>query len=201
MPYDKKFFESYRRYLAEESVRQSHDLVFRNFARFVKEHQNNSEMLWVVDLGCGLCEYDVYDRCHWGYVGIDREPRTRATNVLKADYTAFEFMDRLPFEANAFTSLFSIECCYPPARRYELYHQIFKKIPSIRFGLSGGFYYESRRHQQTVREAGGNISHQTIENPTQWVSRYFSEERFKIHTPSKMFGPDVVEIWKFFARK
>lgn len=199
MAYNKAFFDAYRAYLQEPVVRRNHNLVFKMFADKAAEQ---SERLWVVDLGCGLCEYHNYSTYHAAYVGVDKRDSGECGYFVRSNYATMGFKDKLPFRPNAFISSFSIECCNPPKKKYALYERIFREIPSIRFGLAGGFFYKRWKDKKKVVEAGGKVvSWQTIEDQKDHVSDLFSEHRFRINTPSKMFGDDVVEIWKFFERR
>ena len=101
----------------------------------------------------------------------------------------------------AFISLFSVECCQLATIKYDLYNRIFSEFPTIGYGLVGGFFYQSKRDQESVSETGEIISYQTIEDPSLYISNLFTELRIHLHTPSKMFGQDVIEVWKFFIRK
>ena len=154
----------------------------------------------MVDLGCALGEYSrygSYDR----YVGVDINDTGRVKPFVKADYTDLGFVHRLPFMPNAFVSLFSIEPMFPPRERYALYNALFERVPSIEYALVGGFFYDGRRMQEMVTETGGLMSYQTIEDPSEYRSKNFSERRIYLYTPSQMFGRDVVEVWKILARR
>ena len=82
-----------------------------------------------------------------------------------------------------------------------LYEKVFAQFSSINFGLVVGLFYESKRGLEIVEETGGITSHQTIEDPSLFVSDVFTELRVHLRTPSAMFGQDVIEVWKFFVRK
>ncbi|NCN51545.1 hypothetical protein GW931_00875 [archaeon] len=45
------------------------------------------------------------------------------------------------------------------------------------------------------------MSYQTLENIEDVFSEVFSEMRTLLPVPSKMFGKDVFEVWKYFERK
>ncbi len=62
-------------------------------------------------------------------------------------------------------------------------------------------FYESKRDLETVGETGGIVSHQTIEDPAKYISEAFSEFRIHMRTPSRMFGEDVIEVWKILSRR
>lgn len=198
MPYDENFYRMYREYLQERTVRQNHNHVFTLFASLVLP-----ETPRVIDLGCGLGEYAAHDLHHSAYAGIDLNNTGGVANFVQADYMNLGFKDFLPFVPNSFISLFSVECCHLVETRYALYEKLFNEFPSIRCGLAGGFFYESRRNKETVSESGDIVSHQSIEDPAQYISSIFTELRVHLRTPSAMFGQDVdvIEVWKFFVRK
>lgn len=198
MPYDASFYDAYEAYLLEKAVRANHDMMFKHWSGLAKTP------LHVIDLGCGIGEYGRYGKAE-NYLGIDVVNSGRVENFRVADYSDPILLARaltdLDPQPNAFVSLFSCEPVYPVQRRYEIYEGIFNALPSIQRGLVSGFFYRDRRDQERVKEKGGVTSFQTIEKITQHVSRVFSEFRLTIHTPSKMFGPEVIEVWKFLARR
>ena len=194
MSYNQEFYRLYSDYLEEATVRRSHDFAFDVFRSQYGGRGN------VIDLGCGLGEYEKYGDCD-EYLGIDRVVSGRVCRFMRADYTDMSFVSRLPWQPDTFISLFSIEACYPAAERYQLYEKLFAALPSVQHALVPGFYYESRRQEATVGEAGRIVSWQTIEGLHDFPSATFSEERLVLHTPSKMFGQDVVEVWKFLSRR
>ncbi len=194
MAYDQNFYRMYQAYLLEETVRASHDKAFEHFRRFTQPMS-----LLVVDLGCGLGEYSLYGS-YTKYVGIDVNDAGQVKSFVHADYHTSSFLKLLPFVPTAFVSLFSIECFHSAADKYALYNRIFFDIPSIKHGLVGGFFYESKRGLETVGETGDIVSYQTIEDPSRYISEAFSESRIHLRTPSKMFGDDVIEVWKILSR-
>ena len=198
MAYDKGFYEMYAEYLKEESVRISHDLVFRQFQKITGSGHS------VLDLGCGLGEYGQYGQWLGGYTGVDKNYLGGKFRLIQADYHDLDKVKaglRDLYPPNTFVSLFSVECFHSASEKYAFYNKIFKTFPSIQFGLTGGFFYESKRGQETVGEAGGIVSYQTIEDQSLYISDVFTELRIHLKTPSKMFGQDVVEVWKFFIRR
>lgn len=194
MAYDQEFYRMYRTYLCELAVRTNHNRIFELFRKFTQHAQ-----LQVVDLGCGLGEYSTYGS-YFDYVGVDVNNAGTVKNFLRADYHDLGFVGSLPFMPTAFVSLFSIECCHSAKDKYALYEKLFARIPSIQNALVGGFFYKSKRELETVGEAGGIVSYQTIEDPSKHISRTFSELRIHFDTPSDMFGDDVVEVWKILGR-
>lgn len=198
MPYDEIFYQRYQEYLREDTVRKSHDFAFAWFKRFT-----HSAPLLVVDLGCGLGEYEKFGNPA-RYAGVDMNDSGAVDNFIHADYHDFGFLKQLNFMPNAFVSLFSIEPFHPAREKYVLYEKIFSQIPSITWGLVSGFFYESKRDKEVVEELKGAekiVSYQTIEGEAKHVSKIFSERRLYISTPSKMFGKDVIEVWKIFSRR
>ena len=202
MPYDAKFYETYQEYLKEPTVRKNHDNVFKLFA-----HLMFTDAPHVIDLGCGTGEYLTYDFCHAEYCGIDFNNASGFIHpyFIQADYKTLNFMDQVPFRPNAFISLFSTELFLSDRAKYTFYERIFRELPCIRFGMVSGFFYESKRRKKILKELEGTdkeiTSRQTIEHPSRYISDYFTEMRIHMHTPSQMFGPDVVEVWKIFVRK
>ena len=194
MSYDKEFYQMYQAYLREKVVRANHNKIFECFRRLIQPME-----LLVVDLGCGLGEYSLHGS-YTKYVGIDVNDTGQVKSYVQTDYHNPNFATLLPFVPTAFVSLFSIECCHSVDDKYALYEQIFTNIPSIRYGLVVGFFYESKRDLETVGEAGGIVSYQTNEDPSLYISNTFSEFRIHMRTPSKMFGDDVIEVWKFLSR-
>jgi len=202
--YDPNFYRMYAEYLKEDTVRASHNLVFDQFQRLARGD------LRVVDLGCGLGEFWQYG-APARYMGVDVndiEGLRGSFQLIQTDYHDLQKLSQLlkhrfviPFLPNAFVSLFSVECFHSVQERYELYKKVFETFPTIEFGLAGGFFYEGKRGQETVSESGDIISHQTIEDPWLHTSDLFTELRMHIRTPSRMFGQDVVEVWKFFNRR
>lgn len=196
MAYDENFYVRYAEYLQEPVVRKNHNHAFAIFSSLVKPGIPR-----VIDCGCGIGEYATYNPDHAIYIGIDVQSVGALKNLIVADYRELAFGSHIPFIPNAFISLFSIECCNPAKIRYELYHRIFQKFDTIRFGMTSGFFYASRRNKEMVAETGEIISYQTIEDPASVISPFFTELRVHMQTPSKMFGDDVIEVWKFFIRK
>ena len=206
MAYDKSFYEKYADYLKEETVRKSHDVAFEQFRRIASGIV--SESLTILDLGCGLgeyCKYGEYGELFRSYVGVDKNDysggkfRLIIEDYHDLDKVKAECFDHYP--RTAFVSLFSVECFHNAQEKYWFYERIFDVFPTIKFGLVSGFFYESKRSQETVGETGGIISYQTIEDPLLYISDVFIESRMYLKTPSKMFGDDVIEVWKFLVRR
>lgn len=194
MAYDETFYTMYGNYLREKTVRENHNKMFRLFY-----NQTRPTPLLVADLGCGLGEYSQYGS-YDKYIGVDLNNPGNIKDFVQADYHASNFAELLPFAPTAVVSLFSIECFHPATEKYIFYEKLFKDFPSLCYAFVAGFFYESKRDQETVGETGGIISYQTIENPEKYKSETFSEQRTRIETPSQMFGSDVIEVFKILSR-
>jgi hypothetical protein len=193
MSYDPKFYEMYEEYLKEPTVRENHDFAFDVFTVSGEHMENN-----VVDFGCGTGEFKKHSLANLSgkYVGIDKVKSPAADIIM--DYT--QELPHLPFEPDAFVSIFSIEACLPSTARFDLYGRIFDRYPSIKKALVSGFYYEGKKDQLTVAETGGIVSHQTIDTVADSISTRYTEKRITMRTPSRMFGHDVIEVWKILER-
>lgn len=195
MAYDNEFYNLYEEYLQEPRVRDVHNMLFRKIEKFTESPRN------VLDLGCGLSEYSRYGGSYDSYVGIDKN-NTGVKSFILGDYTDLDFIrENLSFEPTVVISLFSIECCFPREVKYALYDRIFKKFPSVNRVIATGFYYKDRRNEESVRENGGVVSYQTIENQSHFLSSLFRESRVLMPNPSNLFGENPVEVWKFLKRK
>lgn len=194
--YNEAFFKLYSEYLRELTVRRNHDRAFGLWSMSMPSDPD------VVDLGCGMGEFYHYGDSNQ-YVGIDLAPRLpQGASAIAADYTKKEWAEKLPFKPTAFVSLFSIEPVFSPATRYNYYTWLFKEFPTLQYGLTAGFYYADKYHLPSVGETGGIESFQTNTLlGSDYGSYPFNEEWLTMRTPSKMFGNEVVEVWKFLTRK
>jgi hypothetical protein len=193
MSYDNTFYEQYEAYLRERTVREAHDWIFSLVA-------SDYPFRNVVDLGCGRSQEFYHCANPRYYLGVDEnveenEPSFEYT-LLKANYR-----EKVRWEGmTAFVSLFSCEITAPFPQNYVYYNALFALNPDIQAGLVSGFFYANRKHENPVVETGGIKSWQTLEAPDGVVSSLFSEKRIIQPVPSKMFGPDVFEVWKIFNR-
>ena len=198
MGYDKDFYLMYQDYLTEPNVRASHNWIFA-IAKLNSNFQN------VVDFGCGAFnEFSVYGKPQ-SYLGIDINAAPEANRKLvKADYrnagNLTELIGHKSFHT-AFVSLFSTEITAYKQENYKFYERVFKELSTINSGLVSGFYYANKKDINPLGETGGLLSYQTLENPEDISSSLFTEKRIILPVPSKMFGQDVFEVWKFFDRK
>lgn len=182
----------------------------------------------VLDLGCGQhCSANKLfeaDR----YLGVDAHPPAedkplrstlRMVNprpaFLQADYrtelgTVIDAVLNPPTDSwqldplmpELVTSLFSVEITDISDNNYALYQRIFRELPTVRFLVASGFYYTDKWTQTAVEEPGGLTSFQSIDlllpEPE---DEDFQEYRVYLSAPSKLFGPNVVEVWKLLVRR
>ena len=199
MSYNQEFFGEYKFYLQEPTVRKAHDTMFRIFDDVFPKWKYPFN---VVDFGCGqCCEYLEYGK-YSTYSGLDLNPPARI-GTHKTDYTKLDGKGIKWFSPSnfyAFVSLFSTECCMNTLDRYNFYRMLFRET-DVEMGLVSGFYYKNRIKEKKVTETGGIVSYQTIEAQQDYICPEFIEYRTYINLPSKMFGPDVVEVWKTLIRK
>jgi|SRR3989338_4523723 len=200
MAYDQDFYNAYNAYLKEGAVRSAHDKIFK-IARLNKDFDS------VIDLGCGLFNEFLVHAKPYKYAGIDLNVDSakidKGIHLINGNYRRihdFEELIRLKQPAS-FTSLFSSEITSTPDRNYALYQTIFDTFDTINSGLVSGFYYVSKKGQNPIVETGDIESYQTLEDIEDVISHVFEEQRIILPVPSKMFGQDVYEVWKFFSRK
>ena len=197
MGYDDDFYKMYRDYLSEPAVRGAHDWIFA-IARLNRDFQD------VVDFGCGAFnEFNVYARPSL-YLGIDVNAPADDPLLIQVNYRQFSDLTQLfkqTLPPTAFVSLFSTEITAPREENYAFYEKVFGELPTVKSGLVSGFYYASKKGTNPIGETGGILSYQTLERLEDVSSALFSERRIVLPIPSKMFGPDVFEVWKFFDRK
>ena len=189
--YNKQFYEQYSTYLYEPSVRKSHDWVL-NVLKF------DGAFDYVLDLGSGVGEFKKFYKPK-GYLGVDANCE-ESFNTRKANYRTCDFKKELRgYKPTSFVSLFSTEITAPTAENYMLYEKLFSELKIIS-GLVSGFYYASKKLENIVQETAGITSYQCLENLEDVRSELFTEKRIILPVPSKMFGSDVVEVWKLLTK-
>jgi hypothetical protein len=193
MGYDAKFYKAYSDFLKDRSVRKAHEFVLMIVA-------TQADFSDVIDLGCGQCqEFRRYGGCAY-YKGIDLNAEDHL-GIVKGNYRDWLTLRReISKKQKSFVSLFSSEITAPYQENYKLYSFIFKTFPHIKYGLVSGFYYKSRKHQNPILETGSITRYQTLESIEDCKRVDFTERRIILPVPSKMFGKDVIEVWKFFER-
>lgn len=200
MGYNEEFFKQYSQYLDEPIVRKSHDFALRMFSPFVKKKDI------IADIGCGqCCEY--YNFGPFGnyknYIGFDLDPIVDPfINTIKCDYRDPSFVGLLnDNNVNIFVSLFSTEITADYETNCNYYSKIINDT-KIKAGLVAGFYYHNKQDENPITETGDIKSWQTLENikPINELMAGIKETRITMPVPSKMFGDDVIEIWRIFER-
>jgi hypothetical protein len=209
MVYIQDFYPRYEEYLKEKIVRHRHQFAFHQFASFTTSWLPAFQHKSYVDFGCGTCEFNKY-YLHNGndeyptndkYAGIDLND---IKGNLVGDYLKMsgeEIVGKIGFKPTIFISLFSSEIMQSAEDKYNFYSRIFREIPSICSGMVSGFYYKSKANELRVEENGNLLSWQSIEHPRDWMQKEFFETTMYFDVPSKMWGEDVIEVWKFFGRK
>jgi len=198
--YDTSFYDRYEAYLNEPRVREKHD---RFFDLWGAVHDGEA----VVDLGCGRSQEYLNHAAGWHYTGFDQnavEHKGEHETIVAADYRAPDFIARvlkLEFPPTAFVSLFSAEITALPSENKALYERMFLEVESIERALVAGFYYIDRRDENPVIETGGVASFQTLNNLEHDRSEVYDEIRMLSAVPSKMFGEQVVEVWRILMRR
>lgn len=202
MVYIDNFYPRYEEYLKELTVRKVHDYIFCKFNDFVNYHIPAFFDKSYLDFGCGTSEFKKYNlNKNIKYVGIDLN---KISDNIVGDYTKMssnEIVEKIGFSPTVFISLFSSELIMPVKEKYEFYSNVFNNFTSIQCGLVSGFYYSNRKNDERVKENENLLSYQTIEHPRDWIQNNFFETTMYFKVPSEMWGQDVVEVWKFFARK
>lgn len=187
------FYTAYTDYLVEDRVRQVHDAVLAA----VRPHAAFSR---VMDLGCGKGNEFYHFAQPDFYLGIDQnaDPRQEEKrNTIVADYRDFSKVESLAHQ-NDITgaiSLFSVEITASATQNHAYYEELFRKA-GIKAMLIGGFYYQHAKGAETVQEAGGLVSYQTHLSVDRPETVLFHETRIEIPCPSKLFGEDVMEVWR-----
>ena len=201
--YTKKFYDQYGQYLEEPQVHRAHVQA----ARWLRMYDTMSSVL---DLGCGLHSELISLIGLLEYVGIDLNAenhkwwseqsyyrKLHAGNYRDLDLIK-QICDERP-QITTFFSLFSTECTANYIDNHLFYHALFQQTP-VEIMIVSGFYYTDTK-ENPIQEAGGITSWQTLNPIESTSSNLFSEIRLIQRVPSKMFGPNVVEVWKRLERK
>ena len=160
----------------------------------------------LLDLGCGKsCEAKRLFSPE-NYIGVDLSPpknkETKEEKYITGNYRDKTVLETIePGTVSMITSLFSVEITKPFLQNYSFYKDLFGRFINAEQIIVSGFYYKNKADQIVVEETGGLWSYQSIENPLIVKNNFFHEERYHLDAPSKLFGEDVVEVWKVFTRK
>ncbi len=206
MAYDENFYKLYGEYLEEPRVRQVHRFAVKALAR-------HPDFDCVLDIGCGrhnefLSLRGVTSRGFDSvYVGVDQNAGTSSSEFVdlwSGDYRANDGEPAVKLaalgELHSAVSLFSTECTAPEPVNRALYERLLTETP-IRRLLVSGFYYEHAAGEETVGEAGGLVSYQTIAPIEACKSDAYVETRLTLPCPSLLFGEDVIEVWRLLVRR
>lgn len=201
---DEKFWKQYKKYIDESFNR--HKNVISLFEPLIfDDHHIYQGCANIIDLGCGRFKEARDLIGNSTYLGVDTEPANIAglNRSYRTDYRNIDLIIKLANEAKSdiFTSLFSMELTDTQIANYNYYDRLFEECPSIRCGVVAGIYYGNKREDQVVHETGDVTSFQSTLDIVDTNPKNFIEYRLQCKAPSKMFGGDVVEVWKLFTRK
>lgn len=189
-----EFYKQYAEYLAEPDVRKVHDYVI-GILGFSKDFD------FVLDLGCGLREFQDSALPYY-YRGVDLH--SPEADII-VDYKSEKLFEKIEdFKPTVIVSLFSIELSDFNPVVWKFYNYLFEKIPSVRKALVSGIYYRDRHDHSYVVENDGSTVFQTISKLGEHEKRedIIKEAlRLTIPCPSKMFGPNPIEVWRLLERK
>lgn len=195
--YDNKlFWDKYKNYIKECYPRHFKVTQMLRSTSYATVGQR------ILDLGSGACKESKSLFWPSRYFGVDANVDPKEEGIL-CDYRKdFDrILKEIPFSPQCFTSIFSSELTAPQEENYSLYERLFRTFSSIKWGIVSGFYYGSKRNEKVVKETGGLESYQSILDLSEIKSSLFREIRIQIPGPSKMFGDDVIEVWKLLERK
>jgi hypothetical protein len=206
---DDAFWDQYGDYLAEARSRHWGML---HMSPLFRGASNYARAFRAIDLGCGqyASAADLLGTDLEYYWGIDqRQPGGRhvkgdGMRFIEANYRDMDFKD-LALEVErfrgelVFVSLFSAEATAGEEGNRLLYEKVFREFDCL-WGVTAGFYYRGKVDQEVIDETGGIQSYQTLPGLPE-PSDVYHEVRLEVDAPSKMFGPDVVEVWRFLYNR
>lgn len=205
-PYqDEKFWDQYGAYLVES--RERHKGAISTLLRYQGGESTDTVAPSVIDFGCGQYASAASLMPHpHTYLGIDKhKPGMRHTAMCEVSFVEGDYLERVKqtIVPTCFTSLFSAECTSYQDHNRKFYNWIFEAYPTLNYGIVSGFYYLSRWRDELVNETGNITSCQSTGPLTDFTdsSLLYTETKLEIPAPSKMFGPNVVEVWKLLERK
>lgn len=195
--WNKDFYEEYYEHLNEPRVRKVHDEMFSFFEGLY--YLDGDAYPRVIDFGGGTGEYGRFGR--WdAYWTIDKNETIEGYPHLIADFMSKDFRLELQHSENGFISIFASEIIQNTENKYKWYQKLFKEYPSFKYGMVSGFYYKGHEDEETIEEKSGHVVFQSIEDQRSYICPEFIEFRCYKEVPNKMWGPDLVEVWKFFKR-
>jgi len=183
--------------LAETGVRRAHDRALRFFTMVAGVPR-------VVDLGCGRSQEFRQHGIWESYVGFDENASSNPSepqDPRPGNYRDPAFLAELEGKPiTAFVSLFSTEITASAAQNTEYYQELFRRIDGLRWGLVSGFYYRSSKNVNPIEETGGLVPWQTLHALEDQQVPEYREMRLVEEVPSRLFGPEVTEVWRIFER-
>lgn len=195
---DQSFWDKYGEYLKE--VRDKHRNAVRALECLVPGMGRNQIIL---DLGCGqFSEAKDLLMQQVSYFGVDAQgPEREDTSVLnyRSDTKQLDLLMKA-MKPTLVTSLFSSEITALPMENAQLYHHILNTCPTVSWLLLAGFYYTDKTHSLRVEETGGLQSYQTLDLLGTDPHKLNELARVYVPVPSKLFGPNVVEVWRVIGR-
>lgn len=202
MSYNSEYFSKYQKYLDEDVVRNQHDMIFDMFQTFAQPER-------VLDLGCGgCCEYELYGN-YVEYIGVEIEKsivdqlKEIDIKIFNLNYRDENFLNEIYSKhdllADTFISLFSSELTAHHSDNIKLYEKLFSS--GFQHGLVSGIYYKNKKDINPVLEVGDIYSWQTLGSVENYDSNVYSTVLIQLPVPSKMFGDDVIEVWKMMRKK
>lgn len=212
-PYaNEEFWVEYGEYLKESLIRHADTL----WSMLSHIHGDTCEIRYsapeVLDFGCGQYASAIgLMPVPKSYIGIDKHnPGSRWDDSMHDPVEPYTFITgdyreriNLSYEPTCFTSLFSTEVTAYRDANESFYNWVFESYPTASYGIVSGFYYLDRWRDQYVIETGNLTSCQSTGPLTDYTDStlLYTETKLEIPAPSKMFGPNVVEVWKLLERK
>lgn len=191
-----EFWTRYRRFVAESLER--HRRAISTLPGGLKNLAGR-----VLDLGCGQATegWVLTAQQLSQYLGVDQQLAPGVTPggcYRRGNYRHGAFLRTLQgHNPQTVISLFSVEPTGTVGQNRSLYRQVFKTFPTVDRILSAGFYYQRHWDQEEpVLEAGGLASYQV----NGAVPMLEGELRVSMPAPSRLFGSDVVEVWRYLPR-
>ena len=196
-----EFWDQYAQFLEESRGRHRSAVTSLTFRK--------TRPRSVLDLGCGAWN-SAFDLLYespsttkpFSYLGVDLPtvPNDGGHSLLRCDYRRdLGLIQRACAmdPPNVFVSFFSTELSANAEDNLALYHKLFEVFP-IDWALVSGFFYSDHPGEETVMEAGGLRSYQTISDL--YIGDTFTERRLTLPAPSSLFGPSVVEVFRLLTR-
>jgi len=152
-----------------------------------------------LDLGAGQCEIGrslVSEQSV--YKPTDQHPKGDAVCLDFTDMKKVHEVIHL-LKPVRIISLFALDVVMPTLGASNVIRECLSH-ECVEDFISAGFYYnDGRKHQLTVEEVGGLISHQ-VQARSNISDGILHETRLEVPAPSEMFGESVIEVWRHVRR-